>query len=59
MKYEEFREYYISLILYKVSRSTAEALVDWIFPKEYAKKYEQKLAESDEFMKYTRQVLEE
>lgn len=57
MVYEDFREYCISLIIHKMSRITAENLVDWIFPKEYKDKYEEKLAASDEFLNYTTKVL--
>ena len=57
MAYEEFREYCISLIIHKMGRILAENLVDWVFPKEYKDKYEEKLAESDEFLKYTTKVL--
>lgn len=59
MKYEEFRDYCISLICWKMSRSTAESLIDWMFPEEYAELYEKKLAESDEFINYTTRVLSE
>lgn len=57
MNYEEFREYCITLLCWKMSRSTAENLVDWIFPEEYAELYEKKLAESDEFTNYATKVL--
>lgn len=32
-------------------------LDDWVFPKEYKDKYEERLAASDEFLKYTTRVL--
>lgn len=59
MNYEDFREYCVNLIIHKMYRMTAENLVDWIFPKEYKDKYEEKLAASDEFLNYTTKVLGE
>jgi len=59
MSYEDFREYCIRLIIHKMSRMTAENLVDWMFPEEYKDKYEEKLVKSDEFLKYTTKVLGE
>lgn len=60
MTYEEFREYCVCTAIgvnHRMSRLTAENLVDWVFPKEYKDKYEERLAASDEFLKYTTRVL--
>lgn len=57
MKYEEFIEHCIRLVLHKMTRTTAGHLIDWMFPEEYAELYEKKLADSDDFIKYVTRVL--
>lgn len=55
--YEQFIEYCTSLVSDKMTRTTAKNLFDWMFPEEYSVLYEEKLAKSDEFIKYVTQVL--